>query len=49
MNHLAHAAAVLAAAGDNFRRLLAWLRLLLRLWISALIESGGSQNAPAAA
>jgi IS5 family transposase len=33
-NHLAHASgdainAVLAAAGYNFRRLLAWLRLLL--------------------
>ena len=41
-NHLAHAAgdatnAVLAAAGYNFRRLLAWLAVLLRLWINAII------------
>jgi hypothetical protein len=37
-NHLAHAAgdaanAVLAAAGYNFRRLLAWLAVLLRVWL----------------
>jgi IS5 family transposase len=48
-NHLAHAAgdvanAVLAAAGYNFRRLLSWLRLLLRLWLGALIKAAGSQN-----
>ncbi|WP_158815417.1 IS5 family transposase [Methylocapsa sp. S129] len=53
-NHLAHmtgdaANAVLAAAGYNFRRLLAWLRLLLRLWLAALINADGSQNLIAAA
>ena len=31
--------AVLAAAGYNFRRLLAWLALFMRLWIAALICS----------
>jgi IS5 family transposase len=41
-NHLAHAAgdaanAVLAAAGYNFRRLLAWLAILLRAWLAAFI------------
>lgn len=46
-NHLAHASgdainAVLAAAGYNFRRLLAWIRILLRL-ILALIERQKSQ------
>ena len=40
-NHLAHASgdainAVLAAAGYNFRRLLAWLRLLLLRTLIAL-------------
>jgi transposase, IS5 family len=40
-NHLAHAAgdannAVLAAAGYNFRRLLAWLRRYLRVLFAAL-------------
>jgi IS5 family transposase len=40
-NHLAHAAgdatnAVLAAAGYNFRRILAWLRLLL-VWIACTL------------
>ena len=40
-NHLAHAGgeainAVLAAAGYNFRRLLAWLRLLLLRILIAL-------------
>jgi transposase, IS5 family len=40
-NHLAHASgeainAVLAAAGYNFRRLLAWLRLLLLRILIAL-------------
>jgi IS5 family transposase len=53
-NHLAHmtgdaANAVLAAAGYNFRRLLAWLRLFLRLWLAALIYADGSQNLIAAA
>ena len=43
-NHLAHAArdaanAVLAAAGYNFRRLLAWLAILLRAWLLALIAT----------
>jgi IS5 family transposase len=41
-NHLAHAAgdatnAVLAAVGYNFRRLLAWLAVFLRLWFAAII------------
>jgi IS5 family transposase len=41
---LAHAAgdaanAVLAAAGYNFRRLLAWLRALLRAWIAMLVAA----------
>ena len=40
--HLAHAAgdaanAVLAAAGYNFRRLLAWVAILLRAWLAAFI------------
>jgi IS5 family transposase len=53
-NHLAHAAgdaanAVLAAAGYNFRRLLAWLRLLLRLWLAALVAAGHAPNLIAAA
>ena len=53
-NHLAHitgdaANCVLAAAGYNFRRLLAWLRLLLRLWLAAPINADGSQNPIAAA
>jgi IS5 family transposase len=43
-NRLAHAAgdaanAVLAAAGDNFRRLLAWLAILLRAWLAAIIAT----------
>jgi IS5 family transposase len=43
-NHLAHmtgdaANAVLAAAGYNFRRLLAWLRLFLRAWLTAIIAN----------
>jgi IS5 family transposase len=42
--HLAHAAgdaanAVLAAAGYNFRRLLAWLAILLRAWLAAVINA----------
>lgn len=53
-NHLAHmtgdaAKAVLAAAGHNFRRLLAWLRLLLRAWLAALVEAGDAPNLIAAA
>jgi IS5 family transposase len=43
-NHLAHAAgdaanAVLAAAGYNFRRLLAWVAILLRVWLTAVIAA----------
>ena len=54
-NHLAHAAgdaanAILAAAGYNFRRLLAWLAILLRVWIAMLIAAaGGSPNSAAIA
>ncbi len=34
-NYLAHAAnPVLVAAGYNFRRLLAWLAILLRAWMA---------------
>ena len=53
--HLAHAAgdaanAVLAAAGYNVRRLLAWLAALLRAWIALLIAApGGSSNSAAIA
>ena len=48
-NHLAHAAgaaanAVLAAAGHNFRRLLAWLAILLRLWFAAITGPQTSRN-----
>jgi IS5 family transposase len=48
-NHLAHAAgdatnAVLAAAGYNFRRLLAWLAILLRLWLAAIEGAQTSRN-----
>jgi IS5 family transposase len=52
---LAHAAgdaanAVLAAAGYNFRRLLAWLAIFWRAWIAALIAAVvGSPNAGAIA
>ena len=43
-NNLAHTAgdaanAVLAAAGYNFRRLLAWLAALLRVWLTAVINA----------
>ena len=53
-NHLAHAAgdaanAVLAATGYNFRRLLAWLAVLLRQWIVALVDGGRSQNSSVSA
>ena len=54
-NHLAHAAgdaanAVLAAAGYNFRRLLAWLATLLRACVAMLIAAaGGSSNTAAIA
>jgi transposase, IS5 family len=53
-NHLANAAgdanAVLAAARYNFPRLLAWLAILLRAWIAALIKPANSplnQTVPA--
>jgi hypothetical protein len=40
-NPLAHPAgaanAVLAAAGYNFRRLLAWLAMLLRVWLATIL------------
>jgi len=47
-NHLAGtdgyaANAVLAAAGYNFRRLLEWLRLLLRLFLVALAAEPDNQ------
>jgi transposase, IS5 family len=43
-NHLAHRAgdaanAVLAAAGYNFRRLLAWLAILLRAWLTVVVAT----------
>ncbi len=49
-NHLAHAAgdAALAAAGYNFRRLLAWLAVFLRAWIAPLIEGRASSRNQAA-
>ncbi len=45
-NRLAHAMgdatnAALAAPVYNFRRLLAWLAVFLRLWIAAAWERGG--------
>ena len=51
-NFLAHAQgdainAVLAAAGYNFRRLLAWLAFLCALILAALAGPGSSQNQPA--
>ena len=36
--------AVLAAAGYNFRRLLAWLRRLLRVWLAALLAANPQTN-----
>ena len=36
--------AVLAAAGYNFRRLLAWLALLLFAFLFAMARSAASQN-----
>jgi transposase, IS5 family len=48
IDHLAHAGgdanAVLAAAGNNFRRLLAWLTIFLRLWIAAIKGGEPSRN-----
>ena len=54
-NFLAHARgdainAVLAAAGYNFRRLLAWLALFCAIILAAaLARPGSSQNRPATA
>src|SRR2546430_9819191 len=50
-NHLAHASgdainAVLAAAGYNFRRLLAWLKLLLLRNLDRARPSRPAQNCP---
>jgi len=33
---------VLAAAGYNFRRLLAWLKSFLRAWMKTLMQSNGT-------
>jgi transposase, IS5 family len=41
--------AVLAAAGYNFRRLLAWLALLLSIILLAIARATASQNQPALA
>ena len=41
--------AVLAAAGYNFRRLLAWLQLLLCAFLIAIARPAPSRNQPAAA
>jgi len=53
-NFLAHAEgeainAVLAAAGYNFRRLLAWLTLLRAFFLIAFASLSSSRNQPAAA
>jgi IS5 family transposase len=53
-NYLAHATgdainAVLAAAGYNFRRLLAWLAFLLSWLLTALDAARGGKNEPRAA
>ncbi len=53
-NHLAHATGdainlVLAAAGYNFRRLLAWLALLLSAMLMTLAASRASRTDPIAA
>ncbi len=53
-NFLAHTAgdaanAVLAAAGYNFRRLLAWLALLCAFWLLAIRRAERSGNHPVAA
>ena len=48
-NFLAHGAgdainAVLAAAGYNFRRLIAWLRLFLCIILEAILPSRGTKH-----
>ncbi len=53
-HHLAHTQgdavnAVLAAAGYNFRRLLAWLRLLCAFWVVIIRGAKNSENQPIAA
>ena len=53
-NFLAHAQgdainAVLAAAGYNFRRLLAWLALFCAFILAAIVRPSSSQNRPATA
>ena len=53
-NFLAHTAgdaanAILAAAGYNFRRLLAWLALLCALLLDAFSRADTSENHPVAA
>ena len=40
--------AVLAAAGYNFRRLLAWLRKLLRVWMEMLLAAKTTDQRPKA-
>jgi len=40
--------AVLAAAGHNFRRLLAWLRFLCAFFLIAFVGPRSSRNQPAA-
>ena len=43
--HVGDAAnAILTAAGYNFRRILAWLRILLRLILSALMAALSGQS-----
>jgi IS5 family transposase len=53
-NFLAHTQgdagnAVLAAAGCNFRRLLAWIALLCAFFLDAFSRADTSRNHPAAA
>jgi IS5 family transposase len=38
--------AILTAAGYNFRRILAWIRILLRLIIAALMVANTGQPTP---
>jgi IS5 family transposase len=41
--------AVLTAAGYNFRRLLAWLALLLFVFLTAIAREASRENQPVAA